>query len=49
MLENHPQLKREDITAVLKYAAEVLKGKNLSSFMSMLLADGNIPVETVST
>jgi uncharacterized protein (DUF433 family) len=24
-LENYPQLKREDITAVLKYATEILK------------------------
>ena len=25
VLENHPQLKREDVLAALKYAAEVLK------------------------
>lgn len=25
ILENYPQLKREDITAVLKYATEILK------------------------
>ncbi|MEM2930411.1 MAG: DUF433 domain-containing protein [Thermoproteota archaeon] len=25
ILENYPQLKREDIAAVLKYAAEILK------------------------
>ena len=25
ILENHPQLKREDIAAVLKYIAEILK------------------------
>ncbi len=29
ILENYPQLKREDITAALKYAAETLKAEKV--------------------
>lgn len=29
ILENYPQLKREDITAALKYATEILKGERV--------------------
>jgi len=29
ILENYPQLKKEDITAVLKYATEILKEKKV--------------------
>jgi len=31
ILENYPQLKREDITAVLKYATEILKEERVYS------------------
>ncbi|MEM2990757.1 MAG: hypothetical protein QXQ02_06190 [Halobacteria archaeon] len=35
ILENYPQLKKEDMIAVLKYAAEVLKeGKGVSFTMT---------------
>jgi len=29
ILENYPQLKKEDITSVLKYATEILKGEKV--------------------
>jgi uncharacterized protein (DUF433 family) len=29
ILENYPQLKKEDVIAALKYAAEVLKSENI--------------------
>ncbi len=32
ILENYPQLKRKDITAVLKYAAQILKEEKVYLF-----------------
>ncbi len=50
ILENYPQLKKEDMIAVLKYAAEVLKeGKGVSFTMTKFLADENIPFKLLSS